>query len=84
MMLGLANPRVGFESGVLWVAVHDPVVMALSTSFLAAAMAVKWRFPRGRGSAQMFARAGTFPARTFSCAGTPPARMFSRAGAVPA
>ena len=66
LMLGLANPRVCFESGVLWVAVHDPVVMTLSTSSLAAAMAVKWRFPRGRGPAQMFSRAGTFPARTFS------------------
>ena len=65
-MLGLANPRVGFESGVLWVAVHDPVVMTLSTSSLAAAMAVKWRFPRRRGPAQMFSRAGTCPARTFS------------------
>ena len=63
LMLGLANPRVGFESGVLWVAVHDPVVGMLLTAFLAAAMAVKWCFPRGCGSALVCSRAGMFPAR---------------------
>ena len=73
LMLGLANPRVGFESGVLWVGVHDPVVVTLLTSFLERAMAVKGFFPRGCGSARMFAHTATFPARTY-----PRARKFPR------